>query len=195
MTTDGLWVDCRIYWIFWYNTWLHFTFHCYTHTLVSVVTSSLALLSSGFQRRTFPFLWILDMSPSPNYQLLTTTAQNDSTQRFSKSNKVKVKFTLRLTVSQSVSLIWNSWPDIYYCLTVTVLFLWGALSDNSTGLSFVYTAGPCQRSLSRVRVPWDSRLRFETSLFVASYERQGHGGDNRPRLHSGFRPEDGGHVI
>jgi hypothetical protein len=25
--------------------------------------------------------------------------------------------------------IWASWPDIYYCLTVTVLFLWGALSD------------------------------------------------------------------
>jgi hypothetical protein len=31
---------------------------------------------------------------------------------------------------------WGSWPDIYYCLTVTVLFLWGALSDERTGLSF-----------------------------------------------------------
>jgi hypothetical protein len=28
-------------------------------------------------------------------------------------------------------------------------------------------------------------LRFETSLFVASYDSQGHGGDIRPRLHTG----------
>jgi hypothetical protein len=28
----------------------------------------------------------------------------------------------------------GSWPDIYYCLTVTVLLLWGALSDVSKGL-------------------------------------------------------------
>jgi hypothetical protein len=54
--------------------------------------------------------------------------------------QVKVKVTLRLTVSQSVSL---GVPDIYYSLTVTVLFLWGALSDERTGLSFVYAAGPC----------------------------------------------------
>jgi hypothetical protein len=37
--------------------------------------------------------------------------------------------------------IWGSWPDIYYCLTVTVLFLWGAFSDVRTCLSFVYAAG------------------------------------------------------
>jgi hypothetical protein len=64
------------------------------------------------------------------------------------------------SVGQSVNLgvdpIWGSWPDIYYCLKVMVLFLCGALSDERTGLSFVYAAGPCQRSLSRVWVPWDS---------------------------------------
>jgi hypothetical protein len=27
--------------------------------------------------------------------------------------------------------IWGSWADIYYCLTVTVLLLWGALPDES----------------------------------------------------------------
>jgi hypothetical protein len=37
---------------------------------------------------------------------------------------------------------------IYYCLAVTVLFLWGALSDERADLYFVYAAGPCQRSLS-----------------------------------------------
>jgi hypothetical protein len=58
--------------------------------------------------------------------------------------------------------IWGSWPDIYYCLTVTVLFLWVALSDERTGLSSVY-ASPCQRNLSLVRVPWDSRPYYTVS--------------------------------
>jgi hypothetical protein len=48
-------------------------------------------------------------------------------------------------------------------LTVTVLFLWDALSDERTGLSFVYAAGSSQRSLSRVRVPWYSRPYFTVS--------------------------------
>jgi hypothetical protein len=38
------------------------------------------------------------------------------------------------------------------------LVLWGALSDERTGLSFIYAAGPCQRSFSLVRVPWDCLL-------------------------------------
>jgi hypothetical protein len=46
-----------------------------------------------------------------------------------------------------------------------VLFFWGAHSDKSKGLSFVYAAGPLQRSLSRVRVPWDSWLYFAVSDF------------------------------
>jgi hypothetical protein len=77
---------------------------------------------------------------------------------------------LRLTVGQSVSQsvlvsspIWGSWPDIYYCLTVTVLSLWGTLSDERTVLSFVFAAGPCQHMLSRVRVPRDSRSYFTLS--------------------------------
>jgi hypothetical protein len=77
---------------------------------------------------------------------------------------------------------------IYYYLTITVLLLWGDLSDERTGLTFVNAAGPCQRSQSRVRVPWDSRqyftLRFETSLFIASYDWQGHGGGIRPPSNS-----------
>jgi hypothetical protein len=39
----------------------------------------------------------------------------------------------------------------------------GALSDERTGLSFVYSAGPRQRSLSRVRVPWIWRPYFTLS--------------------------------
>jgi hypothetical protein len=74
----------------------------------------------------------------------------------------QVKVTLRLTVSQSVSL--GVEPHIiYYSLTVTVLFLWDALSDERTGLSFVYADGIRQRSLSRVRVLWDSWQYFTVS--------------------------------
>jgi hypothetical protein len=71
--------------------------------------------------------------------------------------KVKVKVTLRLMVSQSVT-IGVEPRNIYYSLTVTVLFLWAPLSDKRTGLSFVYeyAAGPRQRSLSQIRVSWDS---------------------------------------
>jgi hypothetical protein len=47
------------------------------------------------------------------------------------------------TDGQSASLSWNKaptiWglrPDFYYCLTVTGFLMWGALSDERTGLSF-----------------------------------------------------------
>jgi hypothetical protein len=43
------------------------------------------------------------------------------------------------------------------------LFLWSALSDERTGLSFVYAASPCERSLSRVRVHWDPLPYFTLS--------------------------------
>jgi hypothetical protein len=44
------------------------------------------------------------------------------------------------SVSQSglvSSPIWGSWPVISYCVIVSVLSLWGALSDERSGLSFV----------------------------------------------------------
>jgi hypothetical protein len=68
--------------------------------------------------------------------------------------------------------------------------MWGALSDERTGLSFTIAAGPHQRSHSRVRVPWDSRPYFTLSdsrlpFFVGFYDLQGYGGGIRPRLHTG----------
>jgi hypothetical protein len=68
------------------------------------------------------------------------------------SHSDSVKVILRLKASQPISKSWcrgpsgGSWPDIYYCLTVTVLFLWGAVPEERTGLSFVYAARPCQSS-------------------------------------------------
>jgi hypothetical protein len=63
----------------------------------------------------------------------------------------------------------------------------GVLSDERTGLTFLYAAGTSQRSLSWVQIPFGLVpifycLRFETSHFVASYDLQGHSGGIRPRL-------------
>jgi hypothetical protein len=77
------------------------------------------------------------------------------------------------TDGQSVSKSWCRAPSgthdqifSHYYLTVTVLFLWGALSDERTSLSLAYAAGLCQRSFSRVRVPYftvsDLRLPFSS---------------------------------
>jgi hypothetical protein len=60
------------------------------------------------------------------------------------------------SVSWNKALIWGIRPDIYYCQTVGCLLMWGALSDERTGLSFTIPAGPRQCRHSRVRVPWDS---------------------------------------
>jgi hypothetical protein len=44
-------------------------------------------------------------------------------------------------------------PDFYYCRTVAPLLMWGALSDERTGLTFPITADPRQCSHSQVWVP------------------------------------------
>jgi hypothetical protein len=73
---------------------------------------------------------------------------------------------MQLTVSQSVSQSWCRAPsgtNDQIFITVWQLrscFLWGALSDERSGLSFIHAAGPCQHSRSWVRVPWDSRPYF-----------------------------------
>jgi hypothetical protein len=51
------------------------------------------------------------------------------------------------SVSQYIlvwSPLWNLWPDITFCLKVAVLSLWGALSDERSGLSL---ASYCQQYL------------------------------------------------
>jgi hypothetical protein len=76
------------------------------------------------------------------------------------------------TDGQSASLSWNKapiWglrPDFHYCQTVAGLLMWGALSDERTGLSFTTAAGPGHPSHSRVWVPWDS-----WPYFTLSYSR------------------------
>jgi hypothetical protein len=63
------------------------------------------------------------------------------------------------TDGQPASLSWNKapfWglrPDLYYCLTVAGLLIWGDLSLERPGLSFTIPAGSRQRSQFLVRVP------------------------------------------
>jgi hypothetical protein len=65
------------------------------------------------------------------------------------------------TDGQSASLSWHKapiWglrPDFYYCQAVAGLLMWDGLSNERTGMSFIFAAGPRQRSHSRVQVPWD----------------------------------------
>jgi hypothetical protein len=68
--------------------------------------------------------------------------------------------------------------------------MWGALSDEGMDLSFTITVGPPQRSHSGVRIPVALAtilycLRFDTSIFVASYDSQDYDGGIRPLLHTG----------
>jgi hypothetical protein len=94
------------------------------------------------------------------------------------------------SVSQLVlvsSTIWGSWPDIYNCLTITVLFFmrrpfWG--EDGSVICTCCWSlpvqsfSGPSPLRLAAIFYC----LRFKTSFFVASYDSQGHGGGIRPLL-------------
>jgi hypothetical protein len=81
----------------------------------------------------------------------------------------KVKVSHIVADGQSASKSWRRAPSgaqDQIFITVWQLrssFLWGALSDERTGLSFVYAAGPCHCSLSQVRVPWYSRPYFTVS--------------------------------
>jgi hypothetical protein len=92
--------------------------------------------------------------------------------RYAYSGYIKVTVTLRLTVSQSVSQSVRLGVEPHLGPMTRYLLLCGSyglvlvgrpLRDERTGLSFVYAAGSCQRSLSRVRVFWDSRPYFTVS--------------------------------
>jgi hypothetical protein len=62
------------------------------------------------------------------------------------SFKIKFQVMLRPTVSRPVCLgVKHPRPDFYYCQTVAGL-LWGFLSDERTGLSFIIAAGLRKRS-------------------------------------------------
>jgi hypothetical protein len=75
-------------------------------------------------------------------------------------NKVKVRITLRLLISQLVSF----GVELHLELMTGYLLLFDSHDLHFVGRPprredvsvFLYAAGPRQRSLSRVRIPWDS---------------------------------------
>jgi hypothetical protein len=175
VTIDGFSTD-RIYWTLWYSAWLHVTVHQTTHTGVhSHVFTSRCLVAA------YPFLWIPELSPATatsfSQQQLTMTVP----QRFSNSLTNQLHWispeseseseSFITTDGQSASLSWNKAPDFYYCQTVAGLLMWGALSDERTGLSFTISSGPRPPSHFRVRVPWDSWPYFTASDSRLSFRR------------------------
>jgi hypothetical protein len=119
------------------------------------------LLGSGLHRRPCPLLWVPELSPASvisfSQQQLTTEPQqffNSLTQQ------ATYKVMLRPTVGQSAGLcvqhLSGAQDQSFIILRQLHVFMWGALSDERTGLSFIITARPRQHSHSRDRIPRDS---------------------------------------
>jgi hypothetical protein len=78
-----------------------------------------------------------------------STFQEFTAYLFKNHNKAESESESDITNDgQSASLSWNKTPiwglprDFYYCQTVAGLLIWGALSDERTGLSVTIAAGP-----------------------------------------------------
>jgi hypothetical protein len=110
--------------------------------------------------------------PGLSYQLLTS--HNGS---YDSTTEVKVKVTLRPTVSRPVHLV--SSPICCYSQAVAGLLTWCALSDERTGMSGM-SAGHRLRSHSQVRVWRDSWPYFNSTnpegqvfVFISTQEQGG----------------------
>jgi hypothetical protein len=84
--------------------------------------------------------------------------------------------------------IWVPRTDFYYSQTVTGLLMWGALSNERTGLLFTIAAGPRQCSHSQFRVP-----RVSWPYFTVSDLRLPQLGGSGPPIY--IPQEQGGLVI
>jgi hypothetical protein len=78
---------------------------------------------------------------------IATTLRYVSCDQSTKQLADCVRLMLRPMVSRPVCLVAKhpsgAYDQLFFTwVTVTVLFLWGALSDERSGLSFVYAAGP-----------------------------------------------------
>jgi hypothetical protein len=95
------------------------------------------------------------------------------------------------SLSRNKAPIWGLRPDIYYLCDSYGLDLVGRPIWREVGSIFCncYWSSPAQSFLGPSPVGLMAIfycLRFETSLFVASYDSQGHGGGIRSRLHTGL---------
>jgi hypothetical protein len=137
-------------------------------------------VSSGFTKQSMSILRILCYNGS----LVIGTVVSLTTAKFKPLIFWNCSFSQSYvtTDGQWSNLSWNNatvWGlrlDFYYHQTVAGLLMWGALSEERTGLSFTIAACPRQRSHLRVRVPLDScpyftvpdlRLPFSRLLLLA----------------------------
>jgi hypothetical protein len=75
-----------------------------------------------------------------HYQLIFDSSESES---------CIMTYDQMVSLSSNKAPIWGLGPDFCYCQTVGLL-VWGALSDQKTGLSFTIAAGPLQRNHSQV---------------------------------------------
>jgi hypothetical protein len=128
------------------------------------------------------------------YCLLTVFLLYNLGADLTENSSVKVKVTLRLTVGQSVSFCVESHLGLmtrYWLLfdSYGLVFVGRPLwrEDGSVFCICCWSSpaqsfsGPNPLDLATIFYC----LSFETSLFVASYDSQDHGGGIRPRLHTG----------
>jgi hypothetical protein len=139
------------------------------------------LLGTGFQRRTFHFLWV------PELSLASSTSCNSHLKSESKSKLCYDRWSVGQSVSLSSTHLEHK-TRFYYCQRVAGLLMWGTVCDERTSLSFTIAAGPRQHSHSRVRVPRNS-----WPYFAVSDSRIPHPGGLGPRIY--IPQEWGGPVI
>jgi hypothetical protein len=94
------------------------------------------------------------------------------------------------SLSWSKAPIWGLRPDLYYMCDSYGLVLVGRPLWREVGYVLCICCWPLPAQSFSGPSPLELEtifycLTFETSLFVASYDSQGHGGGIRPRLHTG----------
>jgi hypothetical protein len=160
MTIRGFWTDEWIYWILTLVTTNNYD------SLTELPTPNITVNYSTqkiFNRRCLveasnggrsPFLWDPEPSrtvPGLSYQLPTSHNCNSQlTQQLKSKTKFYEHYNRRSVGVRGPRL------NCCYCQTVVGLLMWGALSDQRTGLTFTIAAGPRQGSHTRVQVLRDS---------------------------------------
>jgi hypothetical protein len=123
-----------------------YSLYVYRHFCLAICYS---LVSSSANFRHWTWNWQVPPKRWLTYGLHCAISQKTETlkkvsplqrteTRFIGSAKVKSRYDWRPVIQYVLILspFWFSWQDACYCLTVTVVSLWDALSDERSGLSF-----------------------------------------------------------